>query len=207
MNRTVKDREKRKPQACESAVKNGLQGTSSLQYTCPYKTPLGSMLLAADDIGLTGAWFSGAKHFAATLSPEHKEKDLPIFKDAKRFLDRYFLGHRPEFTVPVHFIGTPFQRDVFEILMEIPYGKTTTYAAIAALIAKKRGLTKMSAQAVGGAVGRNPISIMVPCHRVVGTNGALTGYAGGLDKKAALLTLEGLAINNDTLCVFSDICL
>lgn len=162
----------------------------NMQYTSTYKTPLGNIFLAADDTGLTGLWFEGAKYFASNLSSEHTEKELPIFEEVKSWLDIYFLGREPEFMTPIHLIGTPFQLDVWDVLQKIPYGKTITYAEIAGIIARKRGLSRMSAQAVGGAVRHNPVSIIVPCHRVVGANGSLTGYAGGLDKKAALLMLE-----------------
>lgn len=161
-----------------------------MQYISHYKSPLGNILLAADDTGLTGLWFEGQKYFALYLDKEHQEKELPILKEAKRWLDIYFSGKEPDFTVPLHFTGTEFQNEVWEILYAIPYGKTTTYGEIARQLAKKRGLERMSAQAVGGAVGHNEISIIVPCHRVVGANGSLTGYAGGIDKKVQLLTLE-----------------
>ena len=114
-----------------------------------------------------------------------------MFEQAKQWLDVYFSGREPDFKVPLHFIGTDFQKEVWEILYSIPYGQTTTYGEIAKQLAAKRGLEHMSAQAVGGAVSHNEISILVPCHRVVGTNGSLTGYAGGIDKKIALLKLEG----------------
>ncbi len=161
-----------------------------MQYTSKYKSPLGDILLAADEIGLTGLWFEGQKHFALYLDKDHVEKELPIFKKAKRWLDIYFCGKEPNFALPLHFIGTPFQNEVWKILYSIPYGKTMTYGEIAKVLAVRRGIKQMSAQAVGGAVGRNEISIIVPCHRVVGANGTLTGYAGGLDKKIALLSLE-----------------
>ena len=161
-----------------------------MQYTSRYASPLGSILLAADDIGLVGLWFEGQKYFAHGLAKTHEEKELPLFAKVKRWLDIYFSGQQPQFTVPLHFIGTAFQKEVWELLCTIPYGQTTTYGAIAKQLAAKRGLPQMSAQAVGGAVGHNKISIIVPCHRVVGKNGSLTGYAGGIDKKTALLRLE-----------------
>lgn len=161
-----------------------------MQYTSRYASPLGSILLAADDIGLVGLWFEGQKYFAHGLEKTHEEKELPLFAKVKRWLDIYFSGQQPQFTVPLHFIGTAFQKEVWELLCTIPYGQTTTYGAIAKQLAAKRGLPQMSAQAVGGAVGHNKISIIVPCHRVVGKNGSLTGYAGGIDKKAELLRLE-----------------
>ena len=161
-----------------------------MQYISHYPSPIGGILLAADNIGLTGLWFEGQKYFALYLDKEHEEKELPILKKAKQWLDVYFSGKDPDFTVPLHFTGTDFQNEVWEILCTIPYGQTMTYGEIARQLAAKRGLARMSAQAVGGAVGHNEISIIVPCHRVVGTNGSLTGYAGGIDKKVKLLTLE-----------------
>ncbi len=162
-----------------------------MQYTSTYQSPLGRILLAVDDIGLTGLWFEAEKYYALHLDPEHEERELPIFTEIKHWLDIYFSGHKPEFMPPLHLVGSAFQIEVWEILQQIPYGETITYGEIAKKIAAKRGLPRMSAQAVGGAVGHNEISIIVPCHRVVGTNNSLTGYAGGIDKKAALLKLEG----------------
>lgn len=146
--------------------------------------------MAADETGLTGLWFVGQKYFALHLDKEHEEKELPVFTKAKEWLDIYFSGKEPEIKIPLHFTGTPFQNEVWGILCTIPYGKTMTYGEIAKRIAEKRGTGHMSAQAVGGAVGRNKISIIVPCHRVVGSKGDLTGYAGGIDKKIELLKLE-----------------
>lgn len=162
-----------------------------MQYTGKYKSPLGNILLAADEKGLTGLWFEGQKYFARCLDKEHEEKNLPVFRDAKRWLDTYFTGKEPNFKLPLHFTGTSFQNEVWEILYTIPYGKTITYGEIARLLSQKKGLAQMSAQAVGGAVGHNEISIIVPCHRVVGASGNLTGYAGGIDRKIKLLKLEG----------------
>lgn len=162
-----------------------------MQYISKYKSPLGNILLAADDKGLTGLWFEGQKYFALCLDKEHEEKELPIFRATKQWLDTYFIGKEPDFTLPLHFTGTSFQNEVWQILYSIPYGKTITYGEIARLLAQKQGLAQMSAQAVGGAVGHNKISIIVPCHRVVGSSGNLTGYAGGIDKKIKLLKLEG----------------
>lgn len=161
-----------------------------MQYISHYCSPIGGILLAADDIGLTGVWFEGQKYFALSLDKEHEEKELPLFEKAKQWLDIYFSGKEPNFTLPLHFTGTAFQNEVWEILCTIPYGHTMTYGEIAKQIAAGKGLPHMSAQAVGGAVGRNKISIIVPCHRVVGTNGSLTGYAGGIHKKVKLLQLE-----------------
>ncbi len=161
-----------------------------MQYISHYQSPLGGILLAADEIGLTGLWFEGQKYFALYLDKEHEEKEVPVFQTAKKWLDIYFAGNEPDLQVPLHFTGTDFQNEVWEILYSIPYGKTMTYGEIAKRIAEKRGLKRMSAQAVGGAVSHNEISVIVPCHRVVGTNGSLTGYAGGIEKKVALLKLE-----------------
>ncbi len=161
-----------------------------MDYINHYCSPIGNILLAADDMGLTGLWFEGQKYFALNLDKVHEERELPVFEKAKQWLDVYFSGKEPDFTVPLHFTGTDFQNDVWEILCAIPYGQTMTYGEIAKKIAAKKGLPSMSAQAVGGAVGHNEISIIVPCHRVVGKNGSLTGYAGGIDKKIKLLQLE-----------------
>ena len=164
-----------------------------MEYTASYSSPVGDILMAADDIGLTGLWFEGQKYYP-DLKNGKNMPDLPVFNEARRWLDTYFSGKSPDFTPPLHMVGTPFQTDVWNILLAIPYGKTTTYGDIAKQIAQKMGLSRMSAQAVGGAVGRNRISIIVPCHRVLGADGALTGYAGGIDKKRYLLNLEGIPV-------------
>lgn len=163
-----------------------------MDYTAAYQSPFGSMLLAADEIGLKGLWFDGGKYYAEHLNPEHEEKDLPVFDITKKWLDIYFSGQEPNFMPPIHMTGSPFQLSVWKLLQQIPYGKTTTYGQLAKTIAQEMGLSQMSAQAIGGAVGHNKISIIIPCHRVVGSNGNLTGYAGGLDKKQQLLALEGV---------------
>ena len=170
-----------------------------MQYTTTYSSPIGNIFLAADEIGLTGLWFDGGKFYAKSLAPEHEEKEVPLFNEAKHWLDLYFAGKNLGFLPPLHKIGSPFQLSVWHILEQIPYGQTITYGEIARQIAASRGLKQMSAQAVGGAVGHNPISIMIPCHRVVGTNGSLTGYAGGIKKKMALLTLEGVRMDQLTI--------
>lgn len=162
-----------------------------MQYTNTYQSPVGKILLACDEIGLTGLWFEGGKFYALSLDKEHEARETPVFTKVKRWLDVYFSGREPDFMPPIHMIGSPFQLSVWEILRQIPYGKTTTYGEIAKRLAAERGLPRMSAQAVGGAVGHNEISIIIPCHRVVGTNGSLTGYAGGVDKKVRFLQLEG----------------
>lgn len=162
-----------------------------MQYVSHYESPLGKILLSADEAGLTGLWFEGQKYFALHLDPEQEEREIPVFEKTKQWLELYFSGKEPEFTVPLHFIGTEFQKAVWEILCTIPYGQTMTYGQIAGQMAVRQGVPRMSAQAVGGAVGHNRISVIVPCHRVVGTNGSLTGYAGGIEKKLRLLQLEG----------------
>ena len=161
-----------------------------MQYTSQYQSPLGQILLAADKEGLTGLWFADQKYFALYLDAEHEERELPVFAQVKKWLDIYFSGKEPDFAPPLHFTGTDFQNQVWNIMYAIPYGKTMTYGQIAKQLARERGISHMSAQAVGGAVSHNAISILVPCHRVVGTNGSLTGYAGGIDKKIALLKME-----------------
>lgn len=161
-----------------------------MHYINHYHSPLGTILLAADDTGLTGLWFEGQKYFAQGLDKETEEKEFSIFQTARRWLDVYFSGQAPDFQVPLHFQGTAFQKEVWEILLSIPYGETTTYGAIAKQLAAKRGLPHLSAQAVGSAVGHNKISIIVPCHRVIGADGSLTGYAGGIWRKEKLLALE-----------------
>lgn len=159
-------------------------------YTCTYLSPLGEILLAADEIGLTGLWFEGQKYFANTLPDERISQETLILKEAKRWLDIYFSGKEPEFIPPLHPEGSAFRQAVWQILLQIPYGQTITYGEIACKIAEMKNISHMSAQAVGGAVGHNEVSIIIPCHRVVGTNGSLTGYAGGVDKKISLLELE-----------------
>ena len=157
-------------------------------YTSHYASPLGGMTLTSNGTALTGLYFDGERDFP-DLSAAHK-KDLPVFGEVMRWLDLYFAGKEPDFMPPLAPVGTTFQQAVWAILKTIPYGETTTYGAIAKQLEKDTG-RRMSAQAVGGAVGRNPISILIPCHRVIGANGSLTGYAGGLDKKEYLLRTEG----------------
>ncbi len=163
-----------------------------MQYISTYHSPIGKILLAADETGLTGLWFDGQKYYANHLDAEHKEADMPIFETVQKWLDIYFSGQEPDFMPPVHLLGSPFQICVWKLLQQIPYGQTVTYGELAQKIAEERGLAHMSAQAVGGAIGHNAVSIIVPCHRVVGSDGSLTGYAGGLEKKKYLLTLEGI---------------
>lgn len=172
-----------------------------MQYIYHYKSPLGGITMASDGTALTGLWFDGQKYFAEGIKPDAEEKKLPIFDEAMRWLDIYFGGRRPDFTPPLNLEGTAFRKEVWQLLLQIPYGQTTTYGELAAQLAAHNGLKRMSAQAVGGAVGHNPISIIVPCHRVVGTGGSLTGYVGGLAKKLALLKLEGIDTANFTMPV------
>lgn len=155
-----------------------------MTYTYNYSSPAGEILLAANDNGLTGLWFYGAKYFAADLEDARTEKLTPVLRQTLRWLDTYFSGSEPDFMPPLELHGSGFRRRVWAELAKIPYGETVTYGEIA----KKLGVK--SAQAVGGAVGHNPVSIIVPCHRVLGADGSLTGYAGGTDKKARLLELE-----------------
>lgn len=154
-----------------------------------YPSPLGGILLAADEAGLVGLWFEGQKYFANTLPAEHCAQTTPILAEASRWLDLYFAGRVPDFTPPLHPSGTSFQQSVWKTLLTIPHGQTTTYGDIARQLAARQG-GRVSAQAVGGAVGHNKVSIIIPCHRVVGASGSLTGYAGGIDKKIKLLELE-----------------
>lgn len=161
-----------------------------MTYIQHYASPLGGILLAANDIGLTGLWFDGQKYYADNLPAEHIERETPILADAKRWLDVYFTGNEPDFKPPLHIVGSAFRQAVWELLLQIPYGQTVTYGELARQLAEKQGAEHMSAQAVGGAVGHNPISLIIPCHRVVGAGGSLTGYAGGIDNKIMLLELE-----------------
>lgn len=163
-----------------------------MYFTSHYTSPLGGITLASDGQALTGLWFDGQKYFADTLPLEHTEADLPVFEQTGRWLDRYFAGKTSDFTPTLRLLGSPFRLAVWEILCQLPYGSVTTYGEIAARLAKQRGVPRMSAQAVGGAVGHNPVSLIVPCHRVVGSGGSLTGYAGGVERKAALLRLENV---------------
>lgn len=157
---------------------------SLLAADCP--TPLGPLLLAAEDGALIGAWFHGQRHFAPNLPHDPPRGDNAVLRDARAWTEAYFAGRRPDpAALPLAPRGTPFQRRVWALLRAIPYGQTVTYGDLA------RGLGS-SPRAVGGAVGRNPISLLIPCHRVVGAGGVLTGYAGGLGRKAFLLRLEGI---------------
>lgn len=161
-----------------------------MEYTHHYDSPLGGITLASDGEALIGLWFDGQKYFGEVLGKDYEQRNLPVFELADQWLDIYFTGKAPDFTPPLSMKTSSFRKAVWEILLTIPYGKAMTYGEIANRIAGQKGLLHMSAQAVGGAVGHNAISLMIPCHRVVGTNGSLTGYAGGIDKKRKLLIME-----------------
>ena len=151
------------------------------------------MTLASNGDALTGLWFDEQDHFGAGLAVECIEKELHVFVQTISWLDIYFSGKAPDFVPPLFLTTSHFRRYVWEILLTIPFGDTMTYGQIAAIVAERNGLRRMSAQAVGGAVGHNPVSLIIPCHRVVGSDGALTGYAGGLDRKKWLLRMEKTA--------------
>ena len=160
-------------------------------YVCHYDSPLGGITLSCNGEALTGLWFDGQKYFGDSLPDSYEEKYLPVFGQTVRWLDVYFSGKMPDFMPLLHPIGSDFRQEVWALLLQIPYGQTTTYGALAARLAAKHGTARLSAQAVGGAVGHNPISLIIPCHRVVGASGSLTGYAGGIERKIQLLKLEG----------------
>jgi methylated-DNA-[protein]-cysteine S-methyltransferase len=165
-----------------------------MYYSTTYNSPIGIITLACHDEFLVGLWTQGQKYYGETI-PEvmAKKDDMPVFDVAKKWLDRYFAGEKPGIAeLPLAPIGGEFRQMVWKILREIPYGKVITYGDIAKKIATQKGLESMSSQAVGGAVGHNPISIIIPCHRVVGGNGSLTGFAGGMELKVKLLELEGV---------------
>ncbi len=161
-----------------------------MTYSRTYVCPLGQIILASDGAALTGLWFAGQKYFPAR--PMVPDGGLPVLNAACRWLDAYFAGRRPDpRALPLAPAGGDFRQLVWRLLLDIPYGRTAAYGALAAQAAEQLGLASMSAQAVGGAVGHNPISIIIPCHRVLGADGSLTGYAGGVEKKRWLLAHEG----------------
>lgn len=164
-----------------------------MHFTCKIQTPLGEMLAASDGSALTGLWFEGQKHFAAGLNLPGEAKKLPLFDEVKRQLEGYFNGSLRRFSVALRPHGTPFCQSVWNLLEEIVYGETVTYGELAARLNAETN-RKTSARAVGIAVGLNPISIIIPCHRVVGAGGKLTGYAGGLERKRSLLKIEGVRL-------------
>lgn len=162
-----------------------------MDYISKYVSPIGDITLVSDGDYLTGLFFDGQKYFGSTLHEKYDEKELDVFVSTKKWLDIYFSGKNPDFMPSIKLVGTTFRRSVWDILLDIPYGQVITYG----MISKRLNKEKMSAQAVGGAVGHNPISILVPCHRVIGSNLSVTGYAGGIDKKLELLKLEGYDIS------------
>lgn len=163
-------------------------------YATQYHSPVGKITFAGNENGLIGLWIEGQKYFLGKIKePMQEKEDLEIFSKTRNWLDRYFHGERPLISeIRLKPEGSVFQKEVWKLLCEIPYGEVTTYGDIAKKVAKKLGKETMSAQAVGGAVGHNPIAIIIPCHRVVGSNGSMTGYAGGIDKKIKLLRHEGI---------------
>lgn len=167
-------------------------------YTTHYKSPIGEILLASDGDSLIGLWLENQKYFLATIKEETIDKpDLKVFIQTQLWLEHYFQGEKLSIKdLPLAPRGTPFRQEVWQILCEIPYGEVITYGEVAKKMAERHHKQTMSAQAIGGAVGHNPISIIIPCHRVVGTNGNLTGYAGGIDKKIKLLELEGVDMHH-----------
>jgi methylated-DNA-[protein]-cysteine S-methyltransferase len=169
-----------------------------MYYSTTYRSPVGPITLACDGDNLVGLWIEGQKYHGDTVAEAMIEKDdLPVFVTAKKWLDRYFAGKKPAVSeLPLSPIGGEFRQGVWRILCEIPYGETTTYGAIAKKMAARMGKEHMSSQAVGGAVGHNPISVIIPCHRVVGSNGSLTGYAGGISTKIKLLESEGVDMSS-----------
>lgn len=160
-----------------------------MEYIFEYKSPIGIIIITSDETEITGLRFKGESE--AEVLSDKRYKETSAIKEAKRWLDIYFSGKNPGYIPAINPKGTEFQKLVWKLLLEIPYGKATTYGEIAGRIAEIKSVSRMSAQAVGGAVGKNPIAIIIPCHRVVGKNGKLTGYRYGMDKKISLLALEG----------------
>jgi len=172
-----------------------------MYYKTTYPSPIGEITLACDGENLVGLWLEGQKYYGGSIAGAMTENSgFPIFDAAKKWLERYFDGEKPDIPeLPLAPIGGEFRQAVWKFLCEIPYGEVTTYGEIAAKIAAQTNRKSMSAQAVGGAVGHNPISIIIPCHRVVGANGGLTGYAGGIAVKAKLLELEGAKTSTNNI--------
>ncbi len=165
-------------------------------FTCAINTPLGEMTAAAADAALTGLWFVGQKYYPAGRTDWRVMPDYPVFEELRRYLLGYFSGNGVGPDIPLKPVGSPFRIKVWAILTEIPKGEVLTYGRIAARLGEGQGKPAVSAQAVGNAVGHNPISILIPCHRVVGFDGRLTGYAGGLERKAELLRIEGVKLSD-----------
>lgn len=161
-----------------------------MQYKMNYSSPVGVLTITTDGTHITGLWFDNQSDYERKLNDKVVAQEQPIFQKVRTWLDHYFQGDNPTIDFPLKPTGTAFREQVWEILTTIPSGETMTYGEIADKIARVKGKDKMSAQAVGGAVGSNPISILIPCHRVVGADGSLTGYGGGIDKKIKLLEIE-----------------
>ncbi|MDR2065807.1 MAG: methylated-DNA--[protein]-cysteine S-methyltransferase [Prevotellaceae bacterium] len=168
-----------------------------MQYIQKIKSPVGILTVSGDSKNISGLWIEKQKYFAGTLGKNVSERNLPVFEDVQRWLDIYFSGKEPDFMPPLMPEGSPFQKSVWNILRKIPYGQTTTYGEIAKQFEMENKYVRTSARAVGNAVSHNPVSILIPCHRVVGKNGGLTGYAGGIDTKLKLLQMEGVNISGD----------
>ena len=167
-----------------------------MEYIYNLPSPAGTLTLSSDGESLTGLWTENSRYFGATLKADLQVKYLPVFKQTAKWLDRYFSGYEPKINPPLAPQGTPFRQEVWKILIAIPYGTVITYGAIAKELSERKNNYRLAAQAVGGAVGHNPISIIIPCHRVVGSNGSLTGYGGGIQKKLWLLQLEKVNTDN-----------
>ncbi len=173
-----------------------------MNYLCKIPSPLGTLTLSSNGQNLTGLWLDQQKYFAATLDKDVGkivEEELPLFDDARKWLDQYFSGQEPDFQLPLAPAGSEFRQAVWKILLEIPYGQVITYGDIAKRLERQGERGSVSARPVGGAVGHNPISILIPCHRVIGANGSLTGYAGGIANKIRLLKLEGVDVEKFSL--------
>ena len=184
-----------------------------MNYYSTYYSPIGKLYLVSDGAVLTGLFFDAEKilsniernaekgswkEIEGKKEPCFQQKSLPVLEKTKQWLDLYFQGREPDFFPELSFHDTPFREEVWELLKEIPYGKTVSYGDLAKKIAAHHGIKKMSAQALGGAVGKNPISIIIPCHRVIGADGSLVGYGGGMNRKKYLLELEGIQIIDKT---------
>lgn len=167
-----------------------------IYYYYIYNSPVGKLTIASNEKNVVGLWLDGQKYYMEVLEDkEYQEKETEVIKLAEKWLDKYFNNEKPEIDeLPIEFIGSDFRKQIWKILSKIPYGKVITYGDIAKQIAKRKGIRTMSAQAVGGAIAHNPISVIVPCHRVVGANGSLTGYSGGVKVKIKLLEFEGVDI-------------
>ncbi|MBQ9844992.1 MAG: methylated-DNA--[Oscillospiraceae bacterium] len=173
-----------------------------MYYSTIYSSIIGDLLVVCDEQNIIGLWMMGQKYFCPLKEQVQPQDSHPLLLKAKNWLDEYFGGNKPVISaLPLAPMGSDFRKEVWEILCRIPYGQVMTYGQIADIVAKNHGKEKMSAQAVGGAVGHNPISVIIPCHRVVGTNGSLTGYAGGMDKKLTLLRHEGVDTDRFTVPV------